>query len=296
MADTKPDCAWLLKISALEPPSAAYVTRLDVGLCVAVCAVYLVVLQRFLTWVHGLLRRSEASLRNAILYAIFTSVGIYVLIGLPVLWLRNAILTRNLQTLEGGKRLCRKNSTCVEPCVNIRSLLLTADLIHKHKPPDTALRTLVYVLAGALVLLAVIVSLHGRSQAIRLTERQRRTQRRTLANPRSPHRGNTWYDITVVDKKSAGNNEEEDTCVVCISDLWARKVCQLPCQHRFHAACIQRWLSKAYRPICPLCLVEVRVLNPRNKSRCNSGSGLGIDIGEGEEDVEEEDDDSLQIP
>lgn len=251
------DCSDLRETARLEPPTAAYVTRVDAGLCIGLCVVYIFILLRFLTWVHRLIRRSEDTVRNIILCAIFTSVGVYVLLGLPARWLRNAILSRNQSTLQAAKRSCDGHKKCAQVCATIVSVL---DKSFKQKPPDTALRTLAYVLAGLLVLLTVCVALHARALAANIEDQEGR---------KSPadRRANTRYDVKIIKKTKDGGGQEEETCVVCLSDLWIRKACQLPCEHRFHVGCINRWLSKAYRPICPLCLVEVRVKPSKSQSQ-----------------------------
>lgn len=256
MADAAAQCAYIGDISLLEPPGPAYVMRVDAGLSIGLCLVYVVILLRFLTWIHRLMRQSEDTLRNVVLCTVFTAVGVYILLGLPSLWLRNAILSRNKSTMESGLRYCAKHTrTCAEGCAKLTATLAAN---FKAKPADTALRILVYVIVGLLILLAVIVALHGKSMAATVEEGEEICVRRAKKNK------NRRYDITTV--KKTADDDDDETCVVCLSELWTRKACQLQCEHRFHVSCINHWLSKAYRPICPLCLVEVRVKPPKSQA------------------------------
>jgi len=46
------------------------------------------------------------------------------------------------------------------------------------------------------------------------------------------------------------------SCPVCLVDLEQDMVCQLPCRHVFHAACIKEWLKDPSRCQCPLRCAE----------------------------------------
>jgi len=45
-----------------------------------------------------------------------------------------------------------------------------------------------------------------------------------------------------------------DQCAICLEEFQAGEVLRLlPCLHRYHCGCVDRWLSKAHCPECPLC-------------------------------------------
>ena len=44
----------------------------------------------------------------------------------------------------------------------------------------------------------------------------------------------------------------EDACCICLEPL-ERGLRMLPCGHRLHGACMQRWLWGKPRCVCPLC-------------------------------------------
>jgi hypothetical protein len=43
-------------------------------------------------------------------------------------------------------------------------------------------------------------------------------------------------------------------CAICLTEFdKSEQVCELPCDHIFHDACIRDWFMKAKSPACPLC-------------------------------------------
>ena len=45
-----------------------------------------------------------------------------------------------------------------------------------------------------------------------------------------------------------------EQCVVCMEDILAgEEVLRLPCDHRFHKACVVDWLKSPFPASCPLC-------------------------------------------
>jgi len=46
------------------------------------------------------------------------------------------------------------------------------------------------------------------------------------------------------------HNEEED-CPICLDSLSVNDTKRLPCNHKFHALCVDTWLQR--KNICPLC-------------------------------------------
>ncbi|KAK7367259.1 hypothetical protein VNO80_09268 [Phaseolus coccineus] len=52
---------------------------------------------------------------------------------------------------------------------------------------------------------------------------------------------------------AASNFNEDCWCCVCLSSLKARdEIRVLPCSHKFHKICVNRWL-KGHHKTCPLC-------------------------------------------
>jgi len=52
---------------------------------------------------------------------------------------------------------------------------------------------------------------------------------------------------------AASNFSEDCWCCVCLSRLKARdEIRVLPCSHKFHKICVNRWL-KGHHKTCPLC-------------------------------------------
>lgn len=52
---------------------------------------------------------------------------------------------------------------------------------------------------------------------------------------------------------TTGESVLGEQCAVCLADFEAEdEVAGLPCNHQFHAACINKWLSEC-RAACPLC-------------------------------------------
>lgn len=50
--------------------------------------------------------------------------------------------------------------------------------------------------------------------------------------------------------------EEDDKCPVCLKEYeTAESVKKMPCNHKFHAECINRWLDKTNT--CPMCRFEL---------------------------------------
>ena len=52
---------------------------------------------------------------------------------------------------------------------------------------------------------------------------------------------------------SASNFNEDSWCCVCLSRLKAKdEIRVLPCSHKFHKSCVNRWLKGRHKT-CPLC-------------------------------------------
>ncbi|CAM9530819.1 unnamed protein product, partial [Chrysoparadoxa australica] len=74
---------------------------------------------------------------------------------------------------------------------------------------------------------------------------------------------NTTEDGSVLCKDttcllSHAQGDDKVGCVVCLEQYSEGEVLRtLPCLHRFHAQCIDPWLSVQRRPTCPLCMTDV---------------------------------------
>lgn len=52
------------------------------------------------------------------------------------------------------------------------------------------------------------------------------------------------------------HSPEDDDCAICLAALSTRPRLRLPCGHRFHVACVSRWLARpsaSSAPSCPVC-------------------------------------------
>lgn len=55
---------------------------------------------------------------------------------------------------------------------------------------------------------------------------------------------------------SATETDGQDSCVVCLSEFdVGQPLRQLPCGHKFHRECIDKWLAR--RQVCPSCLQDI---------------------------------------
>lgn len=72
--------------------------------------------------------------------------------------------------------------------------------------------------------------------------------------------------------------ETEEDCVICLEE-WeiGGKAKQMPCKHRFHGECIEKWLN--IHGSCPVCRYKMPVEKYFEKSKINdennSGNGIG---------------------
>lgn len=66
----------------------------------------------------------------------------------------------------------------------------------------------------------------------------------------------------------AQDGTASEQCAVCVESIFAgEEVLRLPCSHRFHKACVVRWLeSSSFQPSCPLC--KGNPLASARKVRC----------------------------
>lgn len=62
--------------------------------------------------------------------------------------------------------------------------------------------------------------------------------------------------LPIVSASSRRPGQVGSVCLVCHEDVVAgARLCELPCQHRFHEACIMRWFDE--NKTCPVCRKEV---------------------------------------
>jgi hypothetical protein len=72
------------------------------------------------------------------------------------------------------------------------------------------------------------------------------------AQPRLNHRQVQSSDV-----------QRETKCSICLEEFTrGESVCELPCKHIFHDACVREWLKR--EPTCPVCRKEVA---PRHERR-----------------------------
>jgi len=71
--------------------------------------------------------------------------------------------------------------------------------------------------------------------------------------------GASWElidSIPIIEQPPLESDESEESCVVCLNEfVEGQALRQLPCSHRFHQHCIDKWLSR--RKVCPLCLQDI---------------------------------------
>ena len=101
----------------------------------------------------------------------------------------------------------------------------------------------------------------------KVTERDRSIQLAVSRIPTCAYAPTTHMSVLPGDSSQAATPDDgeygNDECPVCLCSLVAGdQLRELPCSHKFHAACIDRWLIGRERrqsgaPSCPLCKQEV---------------------------------------
>ena len=95
-------------------------------------------------------------------------------------------------------------------------------------------------------------------QCARLQEEEGMVSYNVVATP-------SKYTLLVQD---VSGDDNDNICHICLTDFMLRdKVTVLPCSHRFHASCIERWFTVKH--MCPLCRISIStyVLTHRNLRR-----------------------------
>lgn len=52
------------------------------------------------------------------------------------------------------------------------------------------------------------------------------------------------------------DDEEDRICVICLEPLQNDQVAALQCAHALHEKCLQAWIAKKKKPVCPVCLTD----------------------------------------
>lgn len=78
-------------------------------------------------------------------------------------------------------------------------------------------------------------------------------------------------EMPVVEIETEG---EEEECVICL-EQWENggKAKQMPCKHRFHGECIEKWLN--IHGSCPVCRYKMPVEKNFEKSKINDENNSG---------------------
>jgi len=63
-------------------------------------------------------------------------------------------------------------------------------------------------------------------------------------------------DIESIPVREVSHEDGAEACAICLSNLQPNDVFRhIPCRHRFHKACLDRWLT--LKDTCPLCVGHV---------------------------------------
>ncbi|XP_028776640.1 E3 ubiquitin-protein ligase ZNRF4 [Neltuma alba] len=82
-----------------------------------------------------------------------------------------------------------------------------------------------------------------------------------------PYKINHQKQAIASDSAEAPRLIEVDWCCVCLSRLKEKDETKvLPCFHRFHKLCVDKWLNKGHHKTCPLCRFSMVAAEDQNKS------------------------------
>ncbi|KAI3467335.1 hypothetical protein Pfo_023998 [Paulownia fortunei] len=71
-----------------------------------------------------------------------------------------------------------------------------------------------------------------------------------------------------------GGENDDEQCVICLEEWEAgEKAKEMPCKHRFHGECIEKWLK--IHGSCPVCRYEMPVDETDDEKKRRSGEGDG---------------------
>jgi E3 ubiquitin-protein ligase RNF38/44 len=91
---------------------------------------------------------------------------------------------------------------------------------------------------------------------LNLAERLGEVKSRGLTRPDIDRLRCYRYEGAGNSEMSASSTLDQTSCVVCLCDFEPRELVRsLPCQHEFHARCVDKWLKM--NRTCPLCRADV---------------------------------------
>ncbi|KAK6139331.1 hypothetical protein DH2020_026923 [Rehmannia glutinosa] len=71
-----------------------------------------------------------------------------------------------------------------------------------------------------------------------------------------------------------GGENDGDQCVICLEEwVSGEKAREMPCKHRFHGECIEKWLK--IHGSCPVCRYEMPVDEIDDDEKRRNGEGVG---------------------
>lgn len=113
--------------------------------------------------------------------------------------------------------------------------------------------------------------LHEMEEMVRrITRRHEQTSLADVQYPLIPPMGTAAQVLSSLPSKVYCKKEEgkeEETCAICLSNFEEKDAYRvLPCKHRFHQECTDKWLMK--RASCPVCRAEVDLDMLRRMSAC----------------------------
>ncbi|KAL7091401.1 hypothetical protein ACP275_12G103400 [Erythranthe tilingii] len=89
-------------------------------------------------------------------------------------------------------------------------------------------------------------------------------------NGRPPASKASIEALETVEILGGENDGVDDQCVICLEDWVAgEKAKQMPCKHRFHGGCVEKWLK--IHGSCPVCRYEMPVDETVDEDRSGSG-------------------------
>lgn len=211
-------------------------TRIDAGFCVALGLLFLVGIARL-----ALTRPTSNPLRLALV----VGTAFALAICLPAALLRANIASRLVRVAVRADGLCSTTDGVAECAACSKAADAARSTLVARRTGGVAVHATTGALTIAFYAVAITIALRKRSDEPVVAE--------NVTTPRRA-RGATFVLRTVVQ-----GARPDDSCAVCLAELWESKVCELHCKHLFHAKCLEKWLRKAPRPVCPLCQAVVQL-------------------------------------